>query len=106
VEPQPTTKPVEKPEPVVADRPTSSATKRKFSESGMEDEGDEDVPRAKRDRVHLSAPFMIFQDKMKHMPSFRPTMLMPMPRNNPLVRLADTSLEILSQLKPGKFLDE
>jgi hypothetical protein len=72
----------------------------------MEDEDDEEVPRAKRDRVHLSAPFMIFQDKMKHMPSFRPTMLVPMPRNNPLVRLADTSLEILSQLKPGKFLDE
>jgi hypothetical protein len=104
VEPPPSNKPAEKSEPVVADRPTSSATKRKFCESGMEDEDDEEVPRAKRDRVHLSAPFMIFQDKMKHMPSFRPTMLVPMPRNNPLVRLADTSLEILSQLKPGKFL--
>jgi hypothetical protein len=98
-------KPVEKPEPVVADQPTSSASKRKFCESGMEDEGDEEVPKAKRDRVHLSAPFMIFQDKMKNMPSYRPTMLVPMPRNNPLVRLADTSIEILSQLKPGKFLN-
>jgi hypothetical protein len=82
------------------DQPTTPVTKRSYAASGMSDE-DEPCSKRHRDRIHLSAPFLVLQDQIPTPASYNVNMLVPIPRNNPFISLVDTSVEIVCRQEAG-----
>jgi hypothetical protein len=84
------------------DTPSTPVNKRNYAESGMSDDESEPQSKRHRDRIHLSAPFLVLQDQIPTQSSYNVNMLVPIPRNNPFVSLVDNSVEVVCRQEAGK----
>jgi hypothetical protein len=85
------------------DTPSTPVNKRNYAESGMSDDESEPCSKRHRDRIHLSAPFLVLQDQIPTPASYNVNMLVPIPRNNPFISLVDTSVEVVCRQEAGMY---